>query len=98
MVGGYVLLARKPLVPGDNNIAAMYGTLDDANSRVESLTLIQKPVLVEYNLTVQGVTVKASSFFEFQGKTNSVITLKSAVGTIAYNRTTGVAVLTFRND
>ena len=94
MVGGYVILAKNPLAIGANDITAMYGSLQNANSRITTLSSLQKPVLVEYNISVGGVNSKIASWFTVQSRINGVITLKSSVATLVYNETTGVATLT----
>ena len=98
MVGGYVILTKKPLAIGDNDIGAMYGSIQNANNRVGILSSIQKPVLVEYNTIANKATFKASAWFELQGTADNKLTLKSVVGTIVYDLTTGFAVLTLNND
>ena len=98
MVGGYVILAKKPLAIGANDITTIYGSVQNANSRINTLSVLQKPVLVEYNISVGGVNTKMASWFEVLSRTNSAITMKSNVATLFYNSTTGVATLTLNES
>lgn len=98
MVGGYVLLFKMPLVLGDNDIAAMYGSLENANNRGKRIIALQKPILVEYIITVAGVNTKVSTWFAIRGQTGVTLTLTSAIATITYNTFTGIAELTLHNN
>ena len=97
MVGGYVILTKKPLVIGDNDIGAMYGSIENANKRVDVLTVIRKPVLVEYNVSVGGVIIKLAAWFYVLNETSTTVTLSSTYATLTYNRNTGIATLAANN-
>lgn len=97
MVGGYVILTKKPLVPGENDIGAMYGSIQNANNRVLALISARKPVLVEYNVSYGGAINKLAEWFEIENATSTTVTASSASVLLVYNRSTGIATLTFKD-
>lgn len=94
MVGGYVILTKKPLVIGENDIGAMYGSIQNANNRIDILRRIQKPVLIECNMHLGGGIIKMAEWFEVLNVTSTTITLSSNFFKLTYNRSTGIATLT----
>ena len=98
MVGGYVILTKKPLVLGENNIGEMYGSTRNARKRFTDITAIQKPVIVEYNTSDGGDIIKLAELFVVQNVTSTTITLSSVFTTLTFNRTTGIATLTKKEE
>ena len=97
MVGGYLILTKKPLEFGENDIGAMYGSIENANKRVDTLPFIKKPLLVEYNLAFGGVINKLAAWFELENATSTTVTASSKFFTLTYNRSTGIATLNARD-
>ena len=97
MVGGYLILTKKPLELGENDIGAMYGSIENANNRVDVLISIKKPVLVEFILPIDGVINKLAEWFELENATDTTVTASSALVKLIYNRNTGIAMLTAKD-
>ena len=86
MVGGYIISTKSPIKFGENNMVAMYGSLQAANDRLIEVASSKKPILVY--LEVSDGT--APHWFEYGGVIDGVLTLVSQIATITYSATTGI--------
>ena len=93
MVGGYVILTKAPIKIGENDMVAMYGSLQAANDRLNEVSSSKKPILVYVKYSTKLVPYR----LDFGGVNDVVSTLVSEAVIITYNETTGILNVVPRN-
>lgn len=92
MVGGYVILTKKPLSLGENNMVNLYGSVENANRRFTEVVAAKKPILV----TAKILGNLESVWIEFTSYSAGVFTLISNNLEFQYNTSNGVCTAAIR--